>query len=324
MKASFIILVVGATLVLAAPVGYAATGRLPEPSPSAKPGTSAKRTNLHVLVEGSTARHDKKHGKARPRPTRPAHDVKPGRTLIWVSSQPLEPMHATASRDCETSDSGCDPVDKATPPATPVEGPPTDPSPDVSGAGDGSSTTTPAVSSTDQPEETGSLADDSLTDVIGSDASWPVDWSWEDEVFLVDDLLDVVRPRDDVLVELGRSGFFFGEHLTVFRSGKVSVSFVHLRGGRSGSRGFTVSHSRLAQLKLALQQARFRSLRSRYAPGLECPDCPSYSVTYAGRTVMTEDSKRRTPGVVPERLNRVLSLLKPLLDSHARPTGTGR
>jgi hypothetical protein len=119
--------------------------------------------------------------------------------------------------------------------------------------------------------------------------------------------------RDDVLVEFSAGGDFGpsgSSVLTVLKSGYASVTF-----GRLGSRetdSFTLPGSRLEQLKSALEQARFRSLRSHYAGG--CPDCGLYSISYAGRTVQCAHVawEPSVLGMIPKRLAPVLRLLSHL------------
>jgi hypothetical protein len=120
--------------------------------------------------------------------------------------------------------------------------------------------------------------------------------------------------RDDVLVDFVEGGGFGpggSTDLTVLKTGYASVT-----SGRLDSRetwSFTLSRSRLEQLKSALKQAHFRSLRSRYAG--PCPDCGLYSITYAGRTVQCAHVviwEPGEPGVIPKRLAPVLTLLSHL------------
>ncbi|HEY7536648.1 MAG TPA: hypothetical protein VH721_01570 [Gaiellaceae bacterium] len=96
MNVPSIITVVGAALALAAQGGYAATERIPEHAPLAKPPANTQRVNLDVLVNAS-ASHSAKHkrGKHLQR-ARPLRDVGPGRILIWVSSGPLGEMQGGA------------------------------------------------------------------------------------------------------------------------------------------------------------------------------------------------------------------------------------
>jgi hypothetical protein len=115
---------------------------------------------------------------------------------------------------------------------------------------------------------------------------------------------------DDVLVEFFGGGGFGGgsTDLTVLRSGDASVTFARLGSRETWS--FTLSRPRLEQLKSALDQAHFRSLRSRYAG--PCPDCGLYSITYAGRTVRFARVPIGLPGAIPKRLAPVLTLLNRL------------
>jgi len=123
-----------------------------------------------------------------------------------------------------------------------------------------------------------------------------------------------------LLVEFNRSGFLFARHLKVLRNGWADVRSFTRGGWRTGS--FMLSRPRLGQLTSALQQARFLSLRSRYAPAGACPDCPTYSIPYGGRKITLGPGLER--GVVPGRLAKVFSLLNRLLDVRlATRGGTG-
>jgi hypothetical protein len=122
--------------------------------------------------------------------------------------------------------------------------------------------------------------------------------------------------RADVLVEFSAGGGFDRSGSTVLialKSGYTSVTF-----GRLGNRetdSFTLSRSRLERLRSSLEQARFRSLRSQYDG--PCPDCGTYSITYAGRTVRCAHViwEPSVLGPLPRRLAPVLRLLTNLADT---------
>jgi hypothetical protein len=116
------------------------------------------------------------------------------------------------------------------------------------------------------------------------------------------------------LVRLDRSdGFSFDEHLVVFDSGRATVRFRYRPSEERGTKGFTLSQTKLDDLRTALEEADFSSLDSSYSAS-EGSEAVAYSVTYAGRKVVADEEAVKG-GDVPEGLAHPLSLLNELLDS---------
>ena len=116
------------------------------------------------------------------------------------------------------------------------------------------------------------------------------------------------------LVRLDRSdGFSFDEHLVVFNSGKATVRFRYRPSEKRGTKGFTLSQTKLDDLRTALEDADFSSLDSRYSTS-EGSEAVAHAVTYAGRKVVADEEAMKG-GDVPEDLAHALSLLNELLDS---------
>jgi hypothetical protein len=116
------------------------------------------------------------------------------------------------------------------------------------------------------------------------------------------------------LVTLDRSdGFSFDEHLVVLNSGSATVRFRYRPSEERGTKGFTLSQTKLDDLRTALEEADFSSLDSRYLAS-EGSEAVGYSVTYAGRKVAADEEAVKG-GDVPEGLAHGLSLLNELLDS---------
>ena len=72
--------------------------------------------------------------------------------------------------------------------------------------------------------------------------------------------------------------------------------------------GHTLSERRLKALRRAVRQARFATLRGRYAPDGVVSDGITETVRHAGRTVVVE-----TGGDPPARLRRLLARLAGLV-----------
>jgi hypothetical protein len=116
------------------------------------------------------------------------------------------------------------------------------------------------------------------------------------------------------LVTLDRSdGFSFDEHLVVLNSGKATVRFRYRPSEKRGTKDFTLSQTKLDDLRTALEEADFSSLDSRYSTS-EGSEAVADAVTYAGRKVVA-DEETVERGDVPEGLANALSLLNELLDS---------
>jgi hypothetical protein len=106
------------------------------------------------------------------------------------------------------------------------------------------------------------------------------------------------------LVAYERTGGFAGVHDTVRvgTHGKVTVR------RRGSGHGYKLSAKRLKALERAVRDARFGSLRKRYAPAGVISDGYTETVSHAGRTVVVE-----TGGNPPRRLRRLLERLVDLL-----------
>jgi hypothetical protein len=106
------------------------------------------------------------------------------------------------------------------------------------------------------------------------------------------------------LVRYERSGGFagFDDAVTVSTGGSVKVA------RRTGTRRFSLSHSRLVSLRRAVRDARFGTLKARYAPPSMVADGIRETVRHDGRTVTVE-----TGGNPPARLARLLDRLSRLM-----------
>jgi hypothetical protein len=131
----------------------------------------------------------------------------------------------------------------------------------------------------------------------------------------VDPGIERVHPPDPILVEVSSGGFGAQYLLTVSQSGRATITRFS-RGSQSDG-SFTLSRSNLAALTSLLQHAHFRSLRSRYLPSYGCKDCPSSSITFAGRTITIAGFTPFDRKGIPPRLYRVVSLATRLIDAHA-------
>ena len=108
-----------------------------------------------------------------------------------------------------------------------------------------------------------------------------------------------------VLVSFRQTGGFVGVERTVVvrRSGAVTAENVRVS---------TLSRARVRALRDALEQARWRSLKSRYAPKVHVADGFQYAITYGGRTIRIDQGatlppRLARPFVLLERLARVRS-----------------
>ena len=117
--------------------------------------------------------------------------------------------------------------------------------------------------------------------------------------------LAVVAPQaasapSPVLVAFHQGGGFVAieRSLSVRRSGAVFLEGVHVS---------TLSRARLAALRAALADARWGTLRARYAPDTPVADGFLYSITYAGRTIRIDQGAK-----LPPRLQRPFVLLQRL------------
>ena len=117
-------------------------------------------------------------------------------------------------------------------------------------------------------------------------------------------LAGAARADATTLVRYQRTGGFagFADAVTVSTGGAVKVA------RRSGTRHFSLSHARLASLRKAVRDARFGTLKARYAPPSMVADGIRETVRHDGRSVTVE-----TGGNPPARLSRLLDRLSRLL-----------
>ena len=103
-----------------------------------------------------------------------------------------------------------------------------------------------------------------------------------------------------VLVSFQQTGGFVAieRTVTVHTSGKV-VS--------DGAAVSALSRARLAALRDALADARWRTLRAHYAPDVTVSDGFLYAITYAGRTIRIDQG-----APIPARLARPFLILERL------------
>jgi hypothetical protein len=106
------------------------------------------------------------------------------------------------------------------------------------------------------------------------------------------------------LVRYERTGGFagFDDAVTVSTGGAVKVA------RRTGTRHFSLSHARLAALRKAVRDARFGTLKARYAPPSMVADGIRETVRHDGRSVTVE-----TGGNPPARVRRLLDRLSRLM-----------
>ena len=157
-------------------------------------------------------------------------------------------------------------------------------------------------------------ADETAGDPVPADPASAVEQAPDrpaEDVFLG---FEIDQRPDLILVDVGWGGFGPQYRLAVSQSGRANISSFSRGHQRIGS--FRLSRAKLARLKSDLEQARFRSLRSRYVPTYRCSDCPSYSITYAGRTVTIVRFNPSDRDVIPPRLDHVVSLAAWLVNTH--------
>jgi hypothetical protein len=101
-----------------------------------------------------------------------------------------------------------------------------------------------------------------------------------------------------VLVSLRQTGGFVGVERTVVvrRSGAVTAENVRVA---------TLSRAQLAALRNALEAARWRTLKSTYAPAVPISDGFLYAIAYGGRTIHIGQG-----ATLPRRLARPFVLLQ--------------
>ena len=107
------------------------------------------------------------------------------------------------------------------------------------------------------------------------------------------------------LVRYEKSGGFAGiqVRLSVSAAGSASVT----RGRLGDDRRYKLTSTQLRGLRRALRDARFSTLRARYAPKVQIADGFTRSVRYAGRRVTVQDGAKP-----PARLRELLDRLEKL------------
>ena len=115
--------------------------------------------------------------------------------------------------------------------------------------------------------------------------------------------LAVVAPQaasapSPVLVSFRQTGGFVGveRSVVVRRSGAVTAKNVHVS---------TLSRAQLTAVRNALEAARWRTLKSTYAPAVPVSDGFLYAITYGGRTIHIAQGAS-----LPRRLARPFVLLQ--------------
>jgi hypothetical protein len=107
------------------------------------------------------------------------------------------------------------------------------------------------------------------------------------------------------LVRYEKSGGFAGIQVTLSVSDAGSATVT--RGRLGNDRRFKLTSTQLRGLRKALRDARFSTLRARYAPKVQIADGFTRSVRYAGRGVTVSDGARP-----PARLSKLLERLEKL------------
>jgi hypothetical protein len=107
------------------------------------------------------------------------------------------------------------------------------------------------------------------------------------------------------LVRYEKSGGIAGIQVTLSVTDAGSATVTRSRLGKD--RRFKLTSTQLRGLRKALRDARFSSLRARYAPKIQIADGFTRSVRYAGRGVTVSDGAK-----LPVRLSRLLERLEKL------------
>jgi len=111
------------------------------------------------------------------------------------------------------------------------------------------------------------------------------------------------------LVSYDIGGFAPPMQLQITRTGRCTLQYSL---ADTTTRRFVLTRRRLAELKSALEAARWSSLRRTYAsPTSPGGETVFSSVTYAGRTVTVN-----SPARVPQRLSRVFRMLRTIIWAH--------
>jgi len=108
-------------------------------------------------------------------------------------------------------------------------------------------------------------------------------------------------------LEYSRTGGFagFDDHLTIYSDGTASVK------RKESERTIPIDPGTLSELEILLDMADFALLKEQYTAAQEGADYFSYSLTFAGKTVTTEDT------AIPDLLVPVFNILDEIIGSSA-------
>ena len=113
--------------------------------------------------------------------------------------------------------------------------------------------------------------------------------------------------QEDVLVSYSRTGGFagFSDHIVVYRDGSATVT------RKETVASVTIPDETLRQFCFFLEQAHFPLLKDEYPAPQEGADYFTYSVTYGGKTVVTEDTG------IPAELAPIFEILNGIIEGSA-------
>lgn len=113
--------------------------------------------------------------------------------------------------------------------------------------------------------------------------------------------------QEDVLVSYSRTGGFagFSDHIVVYRDGSATVT------RKETVASVTIPDETLRQVCFFLEQAHFPLLNDEYPAPQEGADYFTYSVTYGGKTVVTEDTG------IPAVLAPIFEILNGIIEGSA-------
>ncbi len=112
-----------------------------------------------------------------------------------------------------------------------------------------------------------------------------------------------------VLIDYHRTGGIagFNDHLVIYSNGNATVATKN-----TNTIQFTMTPAQIRNLETLFEHAMFSSLNSDYPAPSTGADYFTYTITYHGKTVTTEDTG------VPEQLAPVISALDEIVSSHSR------
>ncbi len=111
------------------------------------------------------------------------------------------------------------------------------------------------------------------------------------------------------LIDYHRTGGIagFNDHLVIYSNGNATVTTRN-----EGTVQFTMTPAQIRNLEALFEHAGFSSLNSSYPAPSAGADYFTYTITYHGKTLTTEDTG------VPEQLAPVISALDEIVSSHSR------